>query len=209
MSRDQGSAMTGRYLPGLAAAAAIVLVGGCAGGGGSSTGAAHASGSASMSVAPTPAGTATAHIGHLTITGGYIPQPASPDVAAAYFTVANSGSSADTLTRVTTDVTRSVMPMNESDSGATGSMTDLPRVRIPAHGSFRFRPGHAHLMLEKPDRALRKGDRVQMRITFARAGTVTLTVPVVGLTGPTVSMPATSSSMPGGGMPGMSMSGGS
>lgn len=147
--------------------------------------------------------TGSAHVGDLTITGGYIPQPASPDVAAAYFTVTNSGSSADTLTKVVTSVTTKVMAMTETDSGATGAMTDLLKVVVPAHGSFAFTPGHAHLMLQNPARALREGDRVSMTVTFARAGTVVLTLPVLSVTGPAggQSSPAGTGGMSG--MPGM------
>ncbi len=87
--------------------------------------------------ASSPPGTASVHIGELKVTGGYIPKPASPDVAAAYFTVTNSGSKSDSLTKVSSNVTSTVMAMAESHAGGTGSMTDLTRVLIPAHGSFR------------------------------------------------------------------------
>ncbi len=126
--------------------------------------------------------TASAELGALRITGGYIPEPASPDVAAAYFTVTNTGSTPDTLDEVTTNVTRHVMTMTETDNGGSGSMTNLPKVVVPAHGTFRFVPGHAHLMLEQPRRPLTTGDRVKMTVTFSHAGTTTLTLPVVPLT---------------------------
>ncbi|MEO9137582.1 MAG: copper chaperone PCu(A)C [Jatrophihabitans sp.] len=145
-------------------------------------------GGAAKNAAPSsqaPAGTAHADLGDLHISGGYIPQPASPDVAAAYFTVTNDGSSADTLTRVTTDVTSNVMAMGESDHDGAGSMTDLSQVVVPAHGAFRFTPRHAHLMLQKPTRPLKAGQMVSMTITFTHAGTVRLDLPVVPISGPT------------------------
>jgi copper(I)-binding protein len=154
-----------------------------------------------MSSTAAPAGTAHASIGDLTITGGYIPQPASTDVAAAYFTVTNSGSTADTITKVTTSVTSNVMAMTETDKGSVGTMTDLSTVTVPAHGSVSLTPGHAHLMLQNPTRSLKNGDKVSMTITFRHAGTLTLTLPVVPLTGPAVPS-GNMSGMPG--MPGMS-----
>ncbi len=39
-------------------------------------------------------------------------------------------------------------------------------------------------MLEKPMRILKQGDKVSMTITFAKAGTVRLELPVVPITGP-------------------------
>ena len=134
--------------------------------------------------APSTATTGHANIGALTITGAYIPQPASPDVAAAYLRIANAGASADAVVKVTTDVTNSVMAMNETDHDGVGTMTGLRSVTIPPHGSVSLTPGHSHLMLEKPTSRLRIGQHVAVTITFAHAGTVTLAVPVVPLTGP-------------------------
>jgi copper(I)-binding protein len=151
---------------------------------------------AASSASSAPAGTAHASIGELTLTGGYIPQPASPDVAAAYVTVANSGAVADRITRVTTSVTMDVMAMTETNSGSVGTMTDLSSVVIPAHGSVSLTPGHAHLMLENPTRPLKQGDMVSMAVTFAKAGTVSLAMPVVPLTGPVISS-GNMSGMPG------------
>ena len=147
-----------------------------------------------------PADTAHASIGDLTLTGGYIPQPASPDVAAAYVTITNSGPAPDTITKITTNVTTNVMAMTETASGGVGTMTDLSTVTVPAHGSIALTPGHAHLMLQSPTQTLKKGDTVSMTITFAHAGTVILTLPVVPVTGPVISS-GNMSGMPG--MPGM------
>jgi copper(I)-binding protein len=135
---------------------------------------------------PSAASAATGHaaVGALTITGGYIPQPASPDVAAAYLTIANSGAVPDTVVKIVTDVTGSVMAMTETARGGVGSMTDLAAVTVPAHGRVALTPGHAHLMLDKPTTRLRAGQHVSLTITFARAGSVTLTLPVVPLAGP-------------------------
>jgi copper(I)-binding protein len=156
----------------------------------------HSTAATSTSTSSAPAGTAHASIGNLTLTGGYIPQPASPDVAAAYVTVANSGAVADTIVKVTTSVTADVMAMTETNAGGVGTMTDLSSVTIPAHGSVSLTPGHSHLMLENPTRQLKQGETVSMTITFATAGTVTLSMPVVPLTGPVISS-GNMSGMPG------------
>jgi copper(I)-binding protein len=173
-------------------------------------------GHSSSPMVPRPA-LASAALGALVVTGGYIPEPASPDVASAYLTITNNGDTADKLTRVSTSVTSDVMAMNETDSGGVGSMTDLADVTIPAHASMQFVPNHAHLMLEKP-KPLKVGDQVSMTLTFTPAGTVTITLPVLALDQTPTSVPtqmtmapttgsasSTKSSMPG--MPGMSMPG--
>ncbi|WP_375498392.1 copper chaperone PCu(A)C [uncultured Jatrophihabitans sp.] len=114
------------------------------------------------------------------ITGGYVPKPASPDVAAAYLTIANTTDTSVRLTKVVTSVTTSVMAMKEADNGSVGSMTDLSRIDIPAHGSYKFVPNHAHLMLENPA-PLTAGEKVSMTLTFTGVGSVTIMLPVVPL----------------------------
>ena len=140
-----------------------------------------------------------ATIGPLRVSGGYIPQPASPDVAAAYLTITNTGATADVITKITTNVTDSVMAMTETAKNGVGAMTDLGRVTVPAHGQVTFSPGRAHLMLDKPTSRLRSGQHVRFTITFGHAGTLVLTLPVVPLNGippaPSMSM-SMSMSMP-------------
>lgn len=120
-------------------------------------------------------------VGHIAITDGYIPQPASPDVAAGYLTITNTASTPDTITKIVANVTGSVMAMNETDHGGVGTMTNLASVTIPAHGRVSLTPGHAHLMLEHPATSLKAGQHVTIIITFAHAGEVRLSVPVVPL----------------------------
>ena len=160
---------------GMALSALVGLVG-CGG---------HASARTNRSSPSSAVAVSTGHasIGRLTITGGYIPQPASPDVAAAYLTISNAGGTADSVTKLTTSVTGAVMAMNETDHDGVGTMTGLRTVTIPAHGRVSLTPGHSHLMLENPTSRLRVGQHVSIAITFAHAGTVTLIVPVVPITG--------------------------
>jgi len=184
---------TPRLLIPLAACGLAVLVAGC-----SSSGSANhaAAGTSTTAMAPQPsASLPSAAVGSLTITSAYVPAPASPDVAAAYLTISNSGAVADRLTKVTSNVARMVMPMTETDSGGVGSMTDLANITIPAHGSMRFVPDHAHLMLEKPT-TLHAGSTVRLTLTFAHAGTVSITVPVLPLGQTPATTPASMSMTP-------------
>lgn len=116
-----------------------------------------------------------AKISDLRVTGAYVPQPASPDVAAAYFTVTNSGDVPAVLTGVHTDV--SDMSMMHENTGTTMSMLDT--VTVPAHGTFAFSPGRYHIMIESPVRALKQGDHVMLTLSFAKVGQVAVTAPVM------------------------------
>lgn len=172
----------------LTGSAAVALLAGCAAG--------HA---ASAVGATTGASTGAHHVqgrvGTLLIEDGYVPEPASPDVAAAYLTIVNNGGTPVRLTGVTSAVASSVMPMTEISNGALGSMTPLHSVVVPAHGSFRFHPGAAHLMLEQPQPVPNTGGAVALTVTFAPGGTVNVSLPVTAI-GATPSMPSVS--MPNG-----------
>jgi copper(I)-binding protein len=124
--------------------------------------------------------TASATLGSLRITGAYVPQPASPSVAAAYFKVTNAGP-ADTLVRVTSDVAAVVNVHESVVNGTTGSMVPLNDLPVPAGGFVALRPGGRHLMLMNPS-SLKEGGFVQLQLTFAHAGAVSIRVPVVPLT---------------------------
>lgn len=151
------------------AVAAALLVGGCGGSDSPDTG---------MATHPSY-GHATA--GGLRLTHGYVPEPASPAVAAAYFTVRNTGSSADTLTKVSTPAAAEAgLHRYAKSSGGAERMVPLRGgLRIPAHGTVTLHPGGIHVMLMEPGHALHKGRQVKLRLTFRHAGRVTLPVPVV------------------------------
>lgn len=137
----------------------------------------------------------SASVGDIKITDAYIPQPASPDVAAAYFTVTDVGSSGDVLLSATSQPSSQASLMQEAASGANaGTMTDITGgLSIPAHGAVELGPGGYHLMLTNPASTLLAGDTVTLSLRFRTTGTVTLKVPVTSL----LSDAQTASSMPG------------
>ena len=122
-----------------------------------------------------------ARVGDLEIVHPYLPDPASPAVAAIYLTVRNNGPVADQLVSVTTPSALMAMLMTETSSGSEGSMTPLPDLDVPAHGEASLSPGRNHLMLEYPRRSLTVGQSVTVVLHFARSGSVQVAVPVVPL----------------------------
>ncbi len=162
---------------------------------------------ASASASPSPRGSAS--VGPIRITGAYLPQPASPDVAAVYFTVADTGDQADTLLSATSVPAAQVMLMSESSSGGSESMTAVPGgLSIPAHGQLALTAGGYHVMLTDPAVSLKQGDTVRLTLTFAHAGQVALNVPVTSLlsdavTGSGATSDATSDATAMADMPGM------
>lgn len=170
---------------------------------GSAASAAGRAGTAAATASPSPRGSAAS--GSIRITGAYLPQPASADIAAAYFTIADAGDQNDVLVSATSMPAAQIGLMRETSTGGAESMTALTGgLPIPAHGQVTLGPGGYHLMLTDPATALKQGQIVTLALRFEHAGTVTLKVPVTSLlsdamTGATSTGGASSMA----GMPGM------
>jgi len=113
----------------------------------------------------------------LTVSGAYIPQPVSADMAAGFLTISNSGGAKDELTSVTSadgDVT-----MHETTGGM---MEDVPRLAVPAHGQLVFKSGANHLMFDKLKRKPTQGETVTVELHFAKSDPVVVKMPVKSAT---------------------------
>jgi copper(I)-binding protein len=115
----------------------------------------------------------------IVVTDAYVRQPASPDVAAAYFTVYNTTAVADTLVSAASGAGEESVLHTETN----GSMTATPSggVVIPAHGNVVFKPTTGHVMIEKLIGSLLPGQSVDIELTFANAGLVVFQAPVIGI----------------------------
>lgn len=120
-------------------------------------------------------------VGPLEVVDPFLPDPASPSVAAIYLTVKNVGSRADDLVAATSPAAPDVMLMTENVHGSFGSMGMLSELRIPPHGEASLVPGHDHVMLEQPTVTFTVGETVLVTLRFKWAGSVTIRVPVVPL----------------------------
>jgi copper(I)-binding protein len=134
-------------------------------------------------ITPSSGPRGSASVGEIKITDAYIPQPASPDVATAYFTVTDVGSKGDVLLSATSKPASQASLMQESAAGANAdTMTDITGgLSIPAKGAVELGPGGYHLMLTNPASTLKAGETVVLVLRFKNSGTVTLKVPVTSL----------------------------
>ena len=117
-------------------------------------------------------------VGPLRVVDAFLPQPASPAVAAIYLTVKNSGARPDALVAVSSLAAAGSMLMTENPNGTMGLLREL---RVPAHGQASLMPGRDHLMLEQPHDTLVVGEHVTVTLRFQHAGQLTISVPVVPL----------------------------
>jgi len=143
----------------------------CAAGAGALGIALVACGSASHSGSGSPA--------KISVSGAYVPLSATPDMAAAYFDIDNTGGSADQLVGVTCPQAQSA----EMDESTATSMEAIDGgVAVPAHGTTAFARDGRHVMLMDLKPAPRLGARVELRLTFQHSGTITVQATVQSLT---------------------------
>lgn len=114
----------------------------------------------------------------LSVSGPYMPQPVSADMAAGFLTITNKGGAEDELTAVTSDAAGQVT----MHSTMGGAMQEKSSFAIPAHGQLVFKSGGNHLMFEKLKRKPKQGQTVAVKLTFARSGPLTVEMPVKSAT---------------------------
>ncbi|MCX5423628.1 copper chaperone PCu(A)C [Streptomyces sp. NBC_00078] len=111
----------------------------------------------------------------LQVTGAYIRQPVTDDMAAGYFTVTNTGRQPDKLTGVTSDAATSVTMHRTT---AENQMEPVQAFSIPAGGSLVLRTGGDHLMLMGFKKKPTVGETITLRLRFASSDSITVRAPV-------------------------------
>jgi hypothetical protein len=108
----------------------------------------------------------------------YAAEPVSTDVAAVYLTVWNHGDAPDTLTGAETPLAGMVhLHRMGGTDGSRMQATDAIEVR--AGERVHLRPGDLHFMLMRLTHRPIVGDTIVLTVRFARAGAVSVRVPIV------------------------------
>lgn len=105
--------------------------------------------------------------------------PAGAKTGAVYMTIDNKSGTADRLTGASSDVAdklqihemkveNGVMQMREMSDGLS----------VPGNGSVVLKPGSYHVMLIGLKKPLTTGETFPLTLTFAKAGNISVTVPV-------------------------------
>ncbi|MDH6625048.1 copper(I)-binding protein [Streptomyces sp. LBL] len=115
--------------------------------------------------------------GGLSVSGAYIPQPVSDDMAAGYLTIANAGDTKDELTSITSSAGE--VTMHETVGGAMQELKQLP---VPAQGQLVFKSGGNHLMFDKLKRKPKQGQTISVELHFATSDPVVVKMPVKSAT---------------------------
>lgn|GEM_PF-784035 len=114
----------------------------------------------------------------LSVSGSYVPQPATADMAAGYLVVRNSGGTADRLVSASSPDAKNV----SLDQTTANSMTEVSSMTVPAGGELVLARGGKHLMLMDLGKRPAVGSTVELRLTFAHSGTLVVRAPVEPLT---------------------------
>jgi copper(I)-binding protein len=105
------------------------------------------------------------------------PAPAGGN-GVGYFTVANHGAKAETLTGVESPLAQRVEMHSMSMAGGVMKMGPVTSVAVPAGGQVSFAPNGYHLMLIGLKRPLALGDKAPLTLTFASGAKVATTLSV-------------------------------
>lgn len=117
--------------------------------------------------------------GGITVSDARIPEPANPEVAAAYLTVTNGSSTDDVLESVTTSAGGDAELHRTTVTDGTSTMEAAGPVTVAAGDTLTLEPGGFHVMIMGPSEPLQTGDRVEVTLRFREAGEVSVEVPVV------------------------------
>ncbi|MEU4118331.1 copper chaperone PCu(A)C [Kitasatospora sp. NPDC028055] len=122
-------------------------------------------------------GSADAGPAKLSVADSYIPLPPAGGMGAGYLTVRNDGGP-DQLVKVTSPAAGSVT-MHRSTAS---TMEQVNSLDVPAHGALQLARGGTHLMIMDWQKAPSLGDELELDLTFAKSGTISVKVPVKELT---------------------------
>lgn len=123
---------------------------------------------------------------NITIADAWVRQsPAAEGTSAAYMTLKNSGSAADTLVKVATKVSDAAEVHEMSMENQVMKMRPIPgqRLEIPARGAVELKPEGLHIMLIRLKQQLNPGDKIDLTLTFEKSGEKTVQAEVRAIAG--------------------------
>jgi len=129
----------------------------------------------------------TLSVGSLTITGLWATAtPPGAPTAAAYLTITNNGTTADSLVAVSSPMASVGMLHRMDLSGGIASMQMVPAIDIPPGKTVRLAPDAFHVMFVTLKQPLKAGETMPVTLIFQKAGRLDAALPVlpIGSKGP-------------------------
>ena len=114
----------------------------------------------------------------VSVTDAWLHTPTTDRTGAAYMVIQNTGSTADKLLSVATDICRVAELHETHDMGGMMQMSPLASIEVPPGGKVELKPGGMHVMLIDLTRELKPGEKVTLKLKFEKAGEVIATADV-------------------------------
>jgi copper(I)-binding protein len=124
-------------------------------------------------------GEIAATIGSIEVSDPYVAEPVTTDAAAVYFTLSNTGEEPDSLVALSAPWAEFGQLHRQVVEGGSVRMEPVDAIELPAGGSVRLQPGGLHGMLLRLSRSPKHAERVEVVLRFARAGEVSVLMPVI------------------------------
>jgi copper(I)-binding protein/uncharacterized protein YcnI len=99
-------------------------------------------------------------------------------VGGVFLMLKNGGGTADKLVKAASPVAESVELHTHIKDGDAMRMRAVENIPVPANGQTALEPGGYHIMLIGLKQALKEGGSFPLTLTFEKAGSVTVAVPV-------------------------------
>ncbi len=121
-----------------------------------------------------------AHAGDVMVTDAFARASATPvaRAGAVYFTIRNDGALPDRLTAIATDAAQTAMLHENVEENGVVSMRHIEALVIAPKETVTLAPKKMHVMLMGLKAPLKKGEHLSVTLTFEKAGTVKIDVPV-------------------------------
>ncbi|HEY5898830.1 MAG TPA: copper chaperone PCu(A)C [Burkholderiales bacterium] len=98
--------------------------------------------------------------------------PPGARIGAGYFTLRNTGTTADRLVAVSSPAAARVETHVTVKEGDVSKMREVKGYEVPAKGSLELKPGGSHLMFVDIKAPFKEGQRIEALLRFAKAGEV-------------------------------------
>ena len=124
---------------------------------------------------------AQAQASALTVVNAWVRKPPGVDTAAVYFVLKNAGTSAITITGVSSPIAEHVMVHESSTVDGQARMRMKDTVTVAPGKSVAFSPGGLHVMLSGLKQAIPVGAKVPVTLQLEGGGQVSVTAIVRSL----------------------------
>ncbi len=121
-------------------------------------------------------------VGNLTLTHPWARgTPPAPPVAAGYVTIVNRGGEPDRLLSITSPAAESIEVHESTTVDGIARMQRIDDLVVAAGQTLALKPGGLHLMILKPSKQLRQGEKFAGTFTFEKAGAIDVEFAVQGI----------------------------